>query len=115
MRHNDEEIMVTSKRIDEHFRTRRPIYIEFQRFIPGRPNLLRLPIAPVMEDKSYHFQAGCLFHFLRRELLVWCYNETYPGVIEVDCKDLSPNMSIKIGDIEKQLPHGMFLHNSFIK
>jgi len=34
-------------------------------------------------------------------------------VIEVDCKDLSPNMPIKIGDVEKMLPHGMFLHKSY--
>ena len=65
---------------------------------------------PVQEDKSYHFQAGAQFHFLVKELTVWCYNESYPGVIEVDCKDLSPQLSIKIGDIEKMLPPGMFLH-----
>ena len=34
-------------------------------------------------------------------------------MIEVDCKDLSPQMSIKIGDIEKLLPHGMFLHKNY--
>ena len=53
-----------------------------------------------------------MFHFMIKELQVWCYNESYPGVIEVNCKDLSPLLAIKIGDIEKQLPHGMFLHKS---
>lgn len=44
------------------------------------------------------------------EIMVWCYNESYPGIIEIDCKDLSPQLSIKVGDIEKLLPNGMFLH-----
>ena len=34
-------------------------------------------------------------------------------MIEVDCKDLSPNMPIKIGDVEKMLPDGMFLHKHY--
>jgi hypothetical protein len=48
-----------------------------------------------------------------RYIKVWCYNESYPAVIEVNCEDLSPQMPIKVGDIEKILPHGMFLHKSF--
>jgi hypothetical protein len=31
-------------------------------------------------------------------------------VIEVDCSSLSPQLPIKIGDVEKTLPSGMFLH-----
>ena len=45
--------------------------------------------------------------------MVWCYNESYPAVIEVDCKDLSPQLSIKIGDVEKMLPDGMLLHKKY--
>lgn len=89
--------------------------MEFQRYIPGRPNLLTLPLMPVQEDKSLHFQAGAQFHYLWKHINVWCYNESYPAVIEVDCADLSPQLSIKIGDIEKLLPHGMFLHKSMQK
>ena len=33
--------------------------------------------------------------------------------IEVDCKMLSPQMAIKIGDIEKMLPYGMYLHKKY--
>ena len=113
IRHNDEEIMVTTNKITEHFKTKKPVHINFQRYIPGRPNLLTLPLIPVQEDKSLHFQAGALFHFLHREICVWSFEDNYPGVIEVDCKNLSPNMAIKIGDIEKLLPHGMFLHKSY--
>jgi L-fucose isomerase-like protein len=44
---------------------------------------------------------------------VWSYLDVYPGRIEVDCKDLTPNLSIKIGDVEKMLPHGMYLHKKY--
>jgi hypothetical protein len=39
--------------------------------------------------------------------------DTYPARIEVDCRELSPNMPIKIGDIEKMLPYGMYLHKKY--
>lgn len=54
-----------------------------------------------------------MFHYITKSIMVWCYNDRYPGVIEVDCKDLSPNMPIKIGDVEKMLPDGMFLHKHY--
>ena len=44
---------------------------------------------------------------------MWCYNSFYLPTIEVDCKDLSPNMPIKIGDVEMRLPPGMFLHKDW--
>ena len=44
---------------------------------------------------------------------MWSYLEQYPARIEVDCKYLSPNYSVKIGDVEKMLPHGMYLHKKY--
>ena len=44
---------------------------------------------------------------------MWCYNDTYPARIEVDCQDITPSYPIKIGDIEKMLPHGMYLHKMY--
>jgi hypothetical protein len=63
--------------------------------------MLTLPLIPIQEDMSLHFQAGCRFDILEKEVKVWCYTDYYPGNIEVDCQRLSPNMPIKIGDIEK--------------
>lgn len=75
--------------------------------------MLKLPIYPVQEDKSLHWQAGANFMFLHREVYVWCYNESYPARIEVDCQNLTPSYPIKIGDIEKMLPYGMYLHKMY--
>jgi hypothetical protein len=51
--------------------------------------------------------------YLVKELYVWCYIDKYPARIEVDCRDLSPTYPIKIGDVEKMLPHGMYLHKMY--
>lgn len=51
--------------------------------------------------------------YMIKEIYVWCYNDTYPARIEVDCKDLTPTYPIKIGDVEKMLPYGMYLHKMY--
>mmetsp|Transcript_1975 Transcript_1975/g.1434 ORF Transcript_1975/g.1434 Transcript_1975/m.1434 type:complete len:84 (-) Transcript_1975:45-296(-) len=79
----------------------------------GRPNLLCLPIYPVQEDKSLHLQAGCFLHFVRREVWVWSFLDQYPPRVEIDCSLLSPNYPVLFGDLEKMLPHGMYLHKQY--
>ena len=60
-----------------------------------------------------HFVAGADFQIAQRSLWVWCFTDTYPPAIDVDCAFLSPNLPIKIGDIEKMLPYGMYLHKMY--
>jgi hypothetical protein len=88
----EEEIRVTCNRIDYHDKTRLPYFMDFQRYIVGKPNLIRLPVIPV------------------KDLWVWSFNDTYPAQMEVDCSYLSPNMAVKVGDVERMLPYGMYLH-----
>ena len=113
VRHNDEEIRVTVKKVDMHIKQLFPYFMSFQRYIVGRPNLLCMPIYPVQEDKSLHWQAGANFMFLTRELYVWSFIDRYPPSIEVNCEDMSPSYPIKVGDIEKMLPYGLFLHKMY--
>ena len=109
----EEEIRVNCQNIDYQMKSKRPYYIEFQRYIVGRPNLLRLPIVPVQEDKSLHFMANGDFKYHIRHLWVWCFNDVYPGRLDVDCSHLTTNMAIKVGDVEKMLPYGMYLHKQY--
>lgn len=51
--------------------------------------------------------------YLIKEVYVWSYNDTYPGRIEVDCKDLTPSYPIKLGDVERMLPYGIYLHKMY--
>jgi hypothetical protein len=106
----EEEIRVTCERIDYHGHTRLPYFMTMQRYIVGRPNLLNIPVVPINQDKSMHWAAGCIFHYLIKDVWVWSFMDTYPARIEVDCSFLSPNLSIKVGDVEKMLPYGMYLH-----
>lgn len=48
--------------------------------------------------------------YLIKEVYVWCFTDTYPGRIEVDCQNLTPSNPIKLGDVEKMLPYGMMMH-----
>jgi len=57
----EEEIRVTVMNIDYGVKNRLPYFMEFQRYIVGRPNLLCLNIDPVLEDQSLHFMAGADF------------------------------------------------------
>ena len=100
-------------RIDYGVKNRLPYFMEFQRYIVGRPNLLCLNIDPVMEDKSVHFMAGADFQVNYKKLWVWCFNDTYPPKLEINCSMLSPNMPIKLGDLERMLPYGMYLHKKY--
>ena len=84
-----------------------------QRYIVGKPNLLTLPIYAKQEDKSFHWQAGANFNVLIKELDVWCFTDKYIPRLEIDCSDLTPNLSIKVGDVEKMLPYGMYLHKKY--
>jgi len=111
--HRDEEIRVTCSDIQRHPKQRYPYKIELQRYIVGRPNLLCLPLYPQQIDKSPHYQAGCEFSFLVSNIWVWCYNDRYPARIDIDCGMLSPSMPIKLGDVEKMLPYGIFLHKRY--
>lgn len=48
VRYNDgEEIRVTVNEVKHHHERKYPLYINFQRYIVGRPNLLCMPIYPV--------------------------------------------------------------------
>jgi len=33
--------------------------------------------------------------------------------IEVDCQNLTPTYALKVGDIEKMLPYGIYLHKQY--
>ena len=109
----EEEIRVTIHNIDYHPKTRLPYFLDFQRYIVGRPNLLCLDIDYQQEDKSLHFQAGAEFEYFETKIWVWCFNDSYPARLEVDCSELSPRLPIKIGDLERMLPHGMYLHKKY--
>ena len=85
VRHKDEEIRVTLKKFDSHPKKDYIYYMTLQRYLVGKPNLLCLPIYPVQQDKSLHWQASAHLLYLIKEINVWCFTDTYPARIEIDC------------------------------
>jgi hypothetical protein len=88
--------------------------VHFQRYIPGRPNLLTLPIELVAEDKNHYIREFDSDVVQNIETLdVWCFNETFVPVIEIDARLVTPKKCIKIADLEDLLPEGMYLHRKY--
>jgi hypothetical protein len=92
----------------------RPFKIRLQRYIVGRPNLLNLKIKLV----GRHLQP--LVDNLGSELIqyyfdvdVWCKNDEYPPLIEIDQRLISPDKPFKFEDLYLMLPEGMWLHRKY--
>lgn len=88
--------------------------VYFQRYIPGRPNLLTLPIEVVAQDKNHYlreFDAEHCQYFDKID--VWCFNETYLPILEIDARVITPTRCFRIADLEDFLPDGMFLHRKY--
>ena len=55
------------------------------RFIPGRPNPITIPINPVNFENSLHYQSGADLNFKTKQIDLWTYTENYPPQLDVDC------------------------------
>jgi hypothetical protein len=90
--------------------------VRFQRYIVGRPNLLTLEVKligkhlnPVMMDMDnevvqYYFNVD-----------VWCTNDEYPPLLEIDCRLVLPSKPFLFKDLSMMLPEGMWLHRKYDK
>ena len=99
--------------IIEHDWERYALRIEFHRFIVGRPNPITVPIFPINESSCLAYMAGAQLRFNVRTLDLWTYSEVYPPRIDVDCSQMTIEESIKLGDVEKMLPEGVYLHKKY--
>jgi len=88
--------------------------VHFQRYIPGRPNLLTLPIEIVAEDKNHYMREFDSDSSQNIESIdVWCFNETYKPIIEIDARLITPTKCFRVADLEEMLPDGMYLHRKY--
>lgn len=76
-----------------------PYRIEFQRYIPGRPNLLTLQISLVNLNQTADYKLGAELETYLEEVKVWCYNDIYPTRLETDMYKVSCERAYKIGDL----------------
>jgi len=71
--------------------------VEFNRFIPDRPNLISFKLEVVGIDRNEFIQSwDCEWAQYITEIDIWCYNEDYPKMIEVDMRWVNPKVSYKL-------------------
>ena len=71
--------------------------IHFQRYIPGRPNLLTLPIEIVAQDKNHYLREFDSDHSQYVEKVdVWCFNETFVPILEIDARLITPKKTFEV-------------------
>lgn len=92
----------------------RPIKVRFQRYIVGRPNLLTLKINLVGRHLNplLHNMGSELVQYFD-EVDVWCKNDEYPPIIEIDQRVILPTKPFKFFDLNMMLPEGMWLHRKY--
>lgn len=110
---NEEPIRVVLSQIVIHPIQRYPLRILFNRFIPGRPNPIKIPVIPVNENQCNDRNLGANIEQMIKELDLWTYSEIYPPQIHLDCSHLTVKESIKLGDVEKLLPEGVYFHKKY--
>ena len=92
----------------------RPFKIRFQRYIVGRPNLLNLKIKLVgrhLQPLVDTLGSEIVQHFF--DVDVWCQNDEYPPLIELDQRLISPDKPFKFEDLYLMMPEGMWLHRKY--
>jgi hypothetical protein len=114
LQYNNEEIRCTLIIKNKLPGEEKPVKIRFQRYIVGRPNLLTIPIRvssrnidPMIRDNDVEF-AQYIY-----EVDVWCKNDDYPVIFEVDSRMIQPSKPYKIIDLQMSLPEGMWLHRKY--
>lgn len=108
--HEGEQIRCTLSKLIKDSHNNVPLKAVLQRYIVGRPNLLRMPLMMVQEEVSEHYAAGAHIEFLIEEVDVWCYSDYYPARFDIDCQNLTLNTPYRLGDLSLTLPYGMYLH-----
>ncbi len=92
----------------------RPFKIRFQRYIVGRPNLLNLKIKLVgrhLQPLLINMGSEMVQYYF--DVDVWCKNEEYPPLIEIDYRLISPSEPFKFEDLSLMLPDGIWLHRKY--
>mgnify|MGYP007088252774 CR=1 FL=1 len=87
--------------------------LEMNRFIVGRPNPIRLPVVPEGVELSDAMNSGHYFEQKVWQIDLWTYIDNYPPVLKLDFWYMTPNNPLRIGDIPKFLPNGMYLHKKY--
>lgn len=109
-----DSIRVILDKVDFHPWSNFPIKIRFNRFVLGRPNPLNLPISTINHFDAADHKIGADLSVVLNNMDFWTYTDVYLPRIDLDCSNLTVRESIRIGDLERMLPDGMYLHKKYL-
>jgi hypothetical protein len=107
-------IRVIYQKVSFHPWQQFPIKVFFNRFVLGRPNPIRLSVVPTDHFSAADHQSGADLNLVIGQMDLWTYTDVYPPFLHIDCSNLSVKDPIRIGDVEKMLPDGVFLHKKYL-
>lgn len=108
-----EPVKVIYKSMWEHTKDAYGMKLQFNRFVMNRPNPVILPIYPVNDNQCADHALGANINWITRHLELWTYTDIYPPRIEVDISLSQVGNPVRLGDVEKLLPEGVFLHKKY--
>jgi hypothetical protein len=85
----------------------------WQRFIPGRPNTMRMKVVADKWEQSEAAFRGARIHKKLDSVTVNVYTENYPKVLAANVLDMVPNKCYRVGDLKHDLPDGIELHPKY--
>lgn len=107
---NEELIRCTLQLIKFHPVHDWVIQSSFNRYIPGRPNLLYLPMRMKPEHDNKHINRGSSVDVKYTGLWVYSYNEDFPMMLEFNPTTATPQRGYRLGEFINTLPDGIEPH-----
>ncbi len=91
-----------------------PYKLRFQRFIPGRANLINVDINLIGKGiNPLLMDLDCEIAQYHRFVDIWTTVEDYPPIIEIDTRLIFPHKPFKFIDLQGMLPEGVWLHRKY--
>lgn len=86
-----------------------PIKIFLNRFIVGRPNLIKMPIYITNHKIGAIDIIKAQFYY---SVWLWAYTDKYPASIEIDALQIRPKLVYLMSELERDLPEGLYFHEN---
>jgi len=106
----DELIRCTLESVKQHHVHNWLIQAKFNRYIPGRPNPIYLPLKMTYNKENKFINKGADIAIKYDGLWFNSYNDEYPAAIEFDPKTANPAHGYRLGELANKLPDGLELH-----
>jgi hypothetical protein len=92
-----------------------PMFMAWNRFIPGRPNRMMMRVVVENWGESEAKLRGGRIEYKEDMVEVDVFTEEYPKVLRADMNEILPGKAYTVGHLEKDLPEGIQLSPNYKK